>query len=121
MHGFLLQNRLSTTDRLRKHGWDNYGLCTLCKQTEETNTHLFVHCHYTVRIWELLKEWLGLHGIHPGQWAGATIQEWWSSVVEGPTTHQNGLASLAMLTVWEIWKERNARVFRNKLSPTYCR
>jgi hypothetical protein len=24
-----------------------------------------------------------------------------------------------LLTVWEIWKERNARVFWNKLSPSF--
>jgi hypothetical protein len=29
------------------------------------------------------------------------------------------MASLALLTVWEIWKERNARVFKHKLSPTF--
>jgi hypothetical protein len=27
-----------------------------------------------------------------------------------------GLGSLTLLTIWEIWKERNARVFRHKLS-----
>jgi hypothetical protein len=33
--------------------------------------------------------------------------------------HRKGLASLALLTVWEIWKERNARVFRHKSSPSF--
>jgi hypothetical protein len=39
--------------------------------------------------------------------------------VDGTSPHRKGLASLALLTVWEIWKERNARVFRHKLSPTF--
>jgi hypothetical protein len=30
-----------------------------------------------------------------------------------------GLASLTLLVVWEIWKERNARVFRKKMSPSF--
>jgi hypothetical protein len=38
--------------------------------------------------------------------------------VEGPSPHRKGLLSLALLVVWEIWKERNARVFRNKLSSS---
>jgi hypothetical protein len=119
-HAWLsLQNRLWTADRLRRRGWDNCGLCPLCKQTEETNNHLFVHCRFTIRIWELLKEWLGLHGIHPTHWADATIQDWWSSMAEGARPQRKGLASLVLLTVWEIWKERNARVFRHKLSPTF--
>jgi hypothetical protein len=43
-HAWLvLQNRLWTADRLWKRGWDNCGLCPLCKQTEENNNHIFVH------------------------------------------------------------------------------
>jgi hypothetical protein len=55
--------------------------------------------------------------LHPRQWAGIDIHDWWSSLVEGPSPHRKGLSSLALLVVWEIWKERSARVFRNKLSP----
>jgi hypothetical protein len=102
-----------------KRNWENCGLCPLCKQTEETNNHLFVHCRYTTRIWELLKDWLGIQGIHSRQWGGLGIQEWWSSMAEGPSMHRKELATLTLLTVWEIWQERNARVFRNKLSPTF--
>jgi hypothetical protein len=70
-HAWLaLQNRLWTADRLRRRGWENCGLCPLCKQTEETNNHLFVHCHFTARIWELLREWLGIHIIQPHAWGG---------------------------------------------------
>jgi hypothetical protein len=50
-HAWLaLQNRLWTADRPHKRGWENCGLCPLCKQTEETNDHLFVHCRFTKRI-----------------------------------------------------------------------
>jgi hypothetical protein len=30
-----------------------------------------------------------------------------------------GFGSLTLLTVWEIWNERNASVFRNKQSPFF--
>jgi hypothetical protein len=40
-------------------------------------------------------------------------------MAEGARPQRKGLASLVLLTVWEIWKERNARVFRHKLSPTF--
>jgi hypothetical protein len=50
-HAWLaLQNRLWTTDRLWRRGWENCGLCPLFKQTKESNNHLFVHCRYTIRI-----------------------------------------------------------------------
>jgi hypothetical protein len=52
-------------------------------------------------------------------WAGLATRDWWSLLVDGTSPHWKGLASLALLTVWEIWKERNVRVFRHKLSPTF--
>jgi hypothetical protein len=72
-----------------------------------------------MRIWELLKDWLGLQGIFPSLLTGLSIQEWWSSVAEGWSPHRKGLASLALLTVWEIWKKQNARVFRHKSSHSF--
>jgi hypothetical protein len=75
-HAWLvLQNRLWTANRLWKHGWDNCGLCPLCKQTEENNNHIFVHCRFTLRIWEQLRNWLGILGLHPRKWAGIDLQE----------------------------------------------
>jgi hypothetical protein len=47
---------------------------------------------------------------------GLNIQEWWSSMVEGSSAHRKGLAFLTLLTVWEIWQERNAH---HKASPTF--
>jgi hypothetical protein len=37
---------------------------------------------------------------------------------EGPSPHMKGLATLTLLTVWEIWKEWNARVFPQNVSPS---
>jgi hypothetical protein len=116
----VLQNRLWMADRLRRRGWDNCGPCQLCKQTEENHDHLFVYCRFTVRIWKLLKDWLGLQGIYPRLWAGLSIQEWWSSLAEGSSPHKKGLSSLALLAVWEIWKEWNARVFHHKSSSSFA-
>jgi hypothetical protein len=38
---------------------------------------------------------------------------------DGATPHRKALASLTLLTVWKIWSKRNARVFRNKQSPSF--
>jgi hypothetical protein len=62
---------------------------------------------------------LGLQGLHPRHWVDLSTQEWWSLLAEGASPHRKGLTSLTLLTVWEIWKERNVRVFRQKLSPTF--
>jgi hypothetical protein len=40
-------------------------------------------------------------------------------MAEGSSPHRKGLDSLVLLTVWEIWKERNARVFHRKTSQFF--
>jgi hypothetical protein len=34
-----------------------------------------VSCRFTMRIWDLIKDWLGIDGMHPRQWMGLTIKE----------------------------------------------
>uniref|UniRef100_A0ACD5VX66 Uncharacterized protein n=1 Tax=Avena sativa TaxID=4498 RepID=A0ACD5VX66_AVESA len=100
-----MQNRLWTADRLEKRGFPNCGLCPLCKQTTESITHLLVNCRFTIRLWGLVKDWLGLHALHPTQWTGLTIKTWWSRMAEGPIPNRKAMASLTLLTTWEVWNE----------------
>jgi hypothetical protein len=113
----LTQNRIWTANRLQKRGWPNCGLCPLCKQETESVCHLFIHCRYVVRLWNLIRVWLGIPGIMPGQWVGLSINNWWNQMTSGATPNRRAIASLSLLVTWEIWAERNARVFHNKHAP----
>jgi hypothetical protein len=86
--------------------------------TESTN-HLFVHYRFTITLWELLKDWIGLYGVHTRQWADLSINKWWKLLASGATPQRKALGSLTLLTVLEISNERNARVFNNKASPSF--
>jgi hypothetical protein len=44
---------------------------------------------------------------------------WWSLLAFRASPHRKALATLILLTVWEIWNERNARVFHNKSAPSF--
>jgi hypothetical protein len=113
-----IQNRLWTADRLEKRGWDNCGLCPLCKQTQETAAHLFSHCRFTKRVWNLIKNWLGLSNIRTNEWgANLNIKEWWTMMTIEASPNRKAMTSLVMLTSWTIWKERNARVFNARAAP----
>ena len=45
------QNRLWTTNRFAKRGWQNYGVCPLCMRSVVSVDHLLVQCRYTIRLW----------------------------------------------------------------------
>jgi hypothetical protein len=66
-----------------------------------------------------LKDWLGLDEIQPQEWTIIdSVKAWWRDVVQKRGHSRKVMASLAMLVNWEIWKERNARVFTNKSSTS---
>jgi hypothetical protein len=114
-----IRNRIWTADRLERRGWDNCGLCQLCKQTQESAAHLFSQCRYTKRLWNLVIEWLGIANIRTQDWVpGIEIEEWWMTLACVAKPNRKAIASIAMLVSWTIWNERNARVFNNKAAPT---
>ena len=115
----VLQNRIWTSDRLIRRGWPNCGLCPLCKQAQESAAHLLFQCRFTLRIWNDILPWLGMHHISTTTWTmSASVKEWWDSNLQIRLGSPKALASLMMLISWEVWSERNARVFRNVAVPS---
>jgi hypothetical protein len=109
----VLQDRVWTADRLHRRGWPNCGLCQLCKREEESVAHLLFKCRYTLRICNMIFNWLGLPSFDTASWATHNnVEEWWKAVIYTNGVCRKSIASLMMLISWEIWNERNARVFR---------
>jgi hypothetical protein len=44
------------------------------------------------------------------------VLEYWQAIARTPTSCTKGLRTAIILIAWEIWKERNERVFNNKSS-----
>jgi hypothetical protein len=66
-------------------------------------------------MWGLVAGWVGYQQIEPTQWEEAqSVQQWWESIANTPNVPKKGLRSLILLVVWEIWKERNRRIFDHK-------
>lgn len=113
----IIQNRVWTADRLQKRGWPNCGTCKLCNQAQESASHLLFKCRFTICVWSRVKNWLGLQDVNPATWhTMRNVKEWWNEAIHKQGQSKKAMASLAMLVSWEIWKERNARVFRNNAS-----
>ena len=84
----------------------------------ESTTHLFVHCRVTRRIWDLIKDWLGLYNVNTGHWTNLNFNNWWL-LMTNVYPNRKAVASLTLLTAWEIWSERNTRVFKKKSAPSF--
>jgi hypothetical protein len=116
----ILQSKVWTSDHLLRRGWPNCGPCQLCKRDPESTAHLIFKCRYSMRVWNGLKDWLGLADLDTSLWSNFdTLHDWWCAISGAHTTRQKGLTSLLLLTAWELWNERNTIVFRNAASmPT---
>ena len=106
-------------NRLQQRGWPNGGLCPLCKQVQESASHLLFQCRFTSRVWHAVVAWLGMQDHSPLIWRHEdTVQDWWLKTINSGGHIKKAAASILMLVMWEMWKERNARVFRNTASLT---
>jgi hypothetical protein len=114
----ILQDRVWTCDRLARRGWDHSPTCPLCRRTMETAHHLLVDCRYTRRLWTEVAHWLGLPELHPTTWPPSSSPlGWWTVTPPRHNISQKAFRSLALLISWELWKERNSRVFNRAESP----
>nr|TKW38812.1 hypothetical protein SEVIR_1G139600v2 [Setaria viridis] len=85
----------------------------------ETAHHLLAECRYTKRIWESVAQWLSQESLQPGQWKHIIMAiEWWTNITSTTGVPRKATRSLALLVMWEIWNERNSRIFRHQGSPT---
>jgi hypothetical protein len=115
----MLQNRIWTAARLQIRGWPNEYFCPLCIRNLETVLHLFHECCFSRIIWEKVGTWIMAGELRPANWGQANdLGQWFVDMgSSGQRSTRDGVRSMIMLTVWEIWKERNNRVF-SKITRT---
>ncbi|KAM0886584.1 hypothetical protein ACQ4PT_029658 [Festuca glaucescens] len=114
----LLQNRLWCADRLLRRQWLNEYLCPLFVMNLETSWHLFFECPFTKHIWSGVAAWTNCDPLAPTVWENdRSMTEVWHRIIEKATPKvRKGIKSLFTLTCWCIWRERNTRIFKGKLS-----
>jgi zinc-binding in reverse transcriptase len=100
----LFRDRLLTNVNLRKRGWPCGDTCVLCSMVgDEDANYLFLHCSYTRRIWNdilltTVKQLPNL--LH--------------RMLQDASTYGRQIAAVC----WNIWKERNQRIFHNTRMTT---
>jgi len=85
--------------------------CIMCGQEEETTIHLFLHCEVASMFWRLLLDWLDVNFITP---QNLFIHfACWSDEVNSRRV-KKAFWLIWHAALWSIWKERNARIFKNQ-------
>lgn len=109
----IIQNPDWTTDRLERRGWPNGRLCPLCRCEDETTRHLLFTCRYSIHIWGMIKDGLGIDDFNPSEWATfSDVQSWCEHLSLAHGTRRKAMPSLIMFVSMAIWNECNARVFK---------
>ena len=83
---------------------------------EESSEHLFLHCNIFNAIWHNIYKWLNVSSVFPFAVGDHFIQ----FIALGGLAKmcQSILQVLWFATSWEIWKERNNRLFNGKQCST---
>lgn len=112
----LKHNAIASRLNLGKRRITSEVLCPICHNGEETIEHIFFLCPWTI--------WFGLqlcpvpsHLIisHFGDWFDSILNANWCVGEDRKT-----LVCYIMLTLWQIWKARNAKLFEEKdPNPTW--
>lgn len=111
------RQKILTADRLLLRGWDNDYFCPMCFQNLEMAPHILSKCPWSFvgslgssrganltcqilprcAVWLILRLWIGCRAcIALRRLLCGKVQSRWS------------------LVCWEIWNERNRRIFRKK-------
>lgn len=109
-----IHNRLSTKDRLMS--WRisiTAPECEFCSLELETRNHLFFECPITQGIWRSLLDRVGMNK-HNVDW---NTELCWVSSLRGKKLDIICLKLLWTHYIYCIWRERNARLYRNQVSP----
>ncbi|XP_073363187.1 uncharacterized protein [Aegilops tauschii subsp. strangulata] len=115
----LHHDRLWCNDRLQQHGWPNGYFCTLCIRNQESSTHLLWDCPFSSSIWHTMSTRVGYAALKEKQeMHHGSLRHFQRLIALTPAGFKKGLKSMFLMIVWEIWKERNACIFGNKLSQT---
>lgn len=103
-----------TADHRARHGLEARQECFLCDQALETIDHLLCACPFAREAWFLICQVVDVQ-LPPST---PSVCGWWKRLRHACLpSRRKGMDSLFALTSWELWKERNDRLFRGETKP----
>jgi len=113
----LFWDRLPTKDNLLRRGVINHDsrTCVAGCDLVESSSHLFLHCNIFGSVWHSIYNWIGVSVTNPFYVPDHFHQFSFSSGIGNK--RRSLLQVIWYATVWEIWKERNNRLFKGNECP----
>jgi hypothetical protein len=110
----LFRDRLPTKDNLFRRGVIDFDsrLCASGCGSLENSSHLFLHCSSFGSVWNYIYRWIGIYTATPCFVADHFNQ--FSFAGGGTRSRRSIIQVIWFATAWEIWKERNNRIFNAK-------
>ncbi|CAL2262014.1 unnamed protein product [Prunus armeniaca] len=104
-------NTLDLVQRKRPFMYLSPQWCVLCKLGEESVDHLFLHCPFSLSLWGLLWREVGTVWVIPKGCADFLCSDFevWGSGKRASTLW----GCLVHSVFWNIWMERNRRIFED--------
>lgn len=91
-------------------------ICCLCTCAFEDTNHLFNECPYVRQVWSLVCRFQNFGPASAS--IPSDISTWWAEISHAGSKEQVRSIKGALLTTWwNIWLERNKRIFQNSSSP----
>jgi hypothetical protein len=84
----------------------------------ETGHHLCLRYPFAQEVWSKVAFWENFGSLQPAlQSTTESLADWWESIL--PTIQKEkrrAFNGMAIYIMWNLWKERNRRIFDNKYS-----
>ena len=110
-----MREKVLTADNLQKRGWPHQDQCALCNGPLESCLHLSLLCPFAKAVWNQVLSWEHFDAqlICPTQ-DPPNLKSWWQEAASKIAKEEKrGFNGLVIYTLWNIWKERNRRIFNN--------
>eukprot|EP00253_Pinus_taeda_P008423 PITA_08423 len=114
---WLVQHKkIMTWENLRKRGLVGPYRCQLCVQQEETMEHLLNHCPFTSTLWNWVDS--TFRQTDKDNFSiTSTLKNWRKDLSKNELINKDWTLVPGFL-IWDVWKERNNRIFKNKTSSS---
>jgi hypothetical protein len=110
----IMHDKAPTVDNLLKKKWSCNTTCSLCFCMPETANHLLTQCNFTVALWVSAASAYNLPSYQQMPMQGGPSQWVRYLLSVGPIKERRKKLGFLFTFWWQIWKERNNRIFENK-------